>query len=131
MLLKIIKEWRDSHFELCRVHESNHLVEPLIPMMISVRRKKILLFLIPFGIFFILSFAYLNLDKYVESEIIKFAEEKEVNLKSFELDHLNPDGILSVKSSDQKKYDGVWSNGSMLRAIGSIGIKTKPFIIYH
>jgi len=99
LLLKIIKEWRDSHFELCRVHESNHLVEPLIPMMISVRRKKILLFLIPFGIFFILSFAYLNLDKYVESEIIKFAEEKEVNLKSFELDHLNPDGIYSEQIS--------------------------------
>ena len=44
---------------------------------------------------------------------------------------LNPDGILSVKSSDQKKYGGMWSNGSMLRAIGSIGMKTKPFIIYH
>jgi hypothetical protein len=75
------------------VHESNHLVEPLIPMMILLRRKKILLFLIPFGIFFILSFAYFYLDKYVEAEIFKFDEEKEVNLKSFELDHLNPDAI--------------------------------------
>ena len=35
----------------------------------------------------------LYLDKYVEAEIFKFAEEKEVNLKSFELDHLNPDAI--------------------------------------
>ena len=46
-------------------------------MMILMKRKKILLFLIPFGIFFILSFAYLNLDKYVEAEIFKFAEENE------------------------------------------------------
>ena len=68
-------------------------------MMILLRRKKILLFLIPFGIFFILSFAYLYLDKYVEAEIFKFAEEKEVNLKSFELDHLNPDEIYSEQIS--------------------------------
>ncbi len=81
------------------MHESNHLVEPLIPMMILLRRKKILLFLIPFGIFFILSFAYLYLDKYLEAEIFQFAEEKEVNLKSFEIDHLNPDGIYSEQIS--------------------------------
>lgn len=64
-----------------------------------LRRKKILLFLIPLGIFFILSITYLFLDKYLEAEIFKFAEEKEVNLKSFELDHLKPNTISSEKIS--------------------------------
>ena len=81
------------------MHESNHLVELLIREMMLLRRKKILLFLIPLGIFFILSITYLFLDKYLEAEIFKFAEEKEVNLKSFELDHLKPNTISSEKIS--------------------------------
>ena len=43
--------------------------------------------------------------------------------------NLQPDGLLRVKRPDYYFYDGIWSKGKMVRALGVQGFEPKPFVI--
>ena len=44
--------------------------------------------------------------------------------------NLEPDGILKVILPDKKIYDGIWSKGKMVRALGVQGLEPKPYLIH-
>ena len=44
--------------------------------------------------------------------------------------NLKPDGLLKVKRPDNHFYDGIWSEGKMVRALGVQGLEAKPYLIH-
>ena len=44
--------------------------------------------------------------------------------------NLEPNGILKVTLPDDTLYDGMWSEGKMVRALSVHGLEPKPYLIH-
>ena len=44
--------------------------------------------------------------------------------------NLKPDGLLKVKRPDDHCYDGIWSEGKMIRVLGVQGLEPKPYVVH-